>query len=45
VKGLDIGKTYLNCKGATSKTVLTRSDYGDEGRVYRVMCRGGIIEE
>jgi hypothetical protein len=20
-------------------------DYGDEGRVYRVMCREGIIEE
>ena len=20
-------------------------DYGDEGRVYRVMCRKGIIEE
>jgi hypothetical protein len=20
-------------------------DYEDEGRVYRVMCRGGIIEE
>jgi len=31
--------------GADYDTDDNDEDYGDEGRVYRVMCREGIIEE
>jgi len=42
---LDHTNNSMNCSWCHQHWTTAKQDYGDEGRVYRVMCREGIIEE